>query len=58
MTTNNCFVLSNISKKQISDIFFAFQKRDPVEFMQLHGQKCKIHMDAAIAKSADAPSTM
>uniref|UniRef100_A0A915IFP1 Uncharacterized protein n=1 Tax=Romanomermis culicivorax TaxID=13658 RepID=A0A915IFP1_ROMCU len=34
------------------------QKKDPVEFMQLHGRRYKIHIDAAIASAADNPSTM
>ncbi len=34
------------------------QKLDPNQFLQVHGRRCKIHLDPAIAAAAEAPATM
>ncbi|KAK2707176.1 hypothetical protein QYM36_015007 [Artemia franciscana] len=33
-------------------------KADPTQFLQVHGRKCKIHIDPTIAAAADSPATM
>lgn len=33
-------------------------KLDPTQFIQLHGRRCKIHLDPAVAAAAEAPATM
>lgn len=37
---------------------FFFQKADPTQFMQIHGRKCKIHLDPAIAAAGESPAVM
>uniref|UniRef100_A0A1E1X4U9 Putative splicing factor arginine/serine-rich n=1 Tax=Amblyomma aureolatum TaxID=187763 RepID=A0A1E1X4U9_9ACAR len=38
--------------------FYERIKQDPAQFLQLHGRRCKIHIDLAIAQAADSPTTM
>ncbi|KAH9375139.1 hypothetical protein HPB48_018728 [Haemaphysalis longicornis] len=38
--------------------FYERIKQDPAQFLQLHGRRCKIHIDLAIAQAADSPVTM
>ncbi|KAK8783199.1 hypothetical protein V5799_015463 [Amblyomma americanum] len=38
--------------------FYERIKQDPAQFLQLHGRRCKIHIDLAIAQQADSPATM
>ncbi|EEC01012.1 splicing factor, arginine/serine-rich, putative [Ixodes scapularis] len=38
--------------------FYERIKQDPAQFLQLHGRRCKIHIDLAIAQAADSPATM
>lgn len=35
-----------------------FQRSDPEQFMQIHGRKLQIHVDAAIARAAESSNTM
>lgn len=35
-----------------------FQKADPTQFMQIHGRKCKIHLDPAVAAAGESPAVM
>lgn len=49
------------SKDRIVTLFFALnflQKADPTQFMQIHGRKCKIHLDPAIAAAGESPAVM
>lgn len=34
------------------------QRKDPEQFMQIHGRKCQIHMDPAVARAAEASSIL
>lgn len=34
------------------------QKADPTQFMQIHGRKCKIHLDPAVAAAGESPAVM
>uniref|UniRef100_A0A0R3RWX4 DRY_EERY domain-containing protein n=1 Tax=Elaeophora elaphi TaxID=1147741 RepID=A0A0R3RWX4_9BILA len=34
------------------------QRKDPEQFMQVHGRKCQIHMDPAVARAAEASSIL
>lgn len=34
------------------------QKADPTQFMQIHGRRCKIHLDPAIAAAGESPAIM
>jgi splicing factor, arginine/serine-rich 16 len=38
--------------------FLTFQKADPTQFLQIHGRKCKIHIDLNIAMAAENPKIM
>ncbi|XP_049649552.1 CLK4-associating serine/arginine rich protein-like isoform X2 [Accipiter gentilis] len=33
-------------------------KKDPAQFLQVHGQACKVHLDSAIALAAESPVNM
>lgn len=33
-------------------------KADPTQFLQLHGRRCKVHLDPAVAQAADSPANM
>ncbi|XP_043927021.1 CLK4-associating serine/arginine rich protein isoform X2 [Protopterus annectens] len=33
-------------------------KKDPAQFLQVHGRSCKIHLDAAVALAAESPVNM
>lgn len=35
-----------------------FQKADPTQFLQVHGRKGKIHLDASVAAAAENPAIM
>lgn len=37
---------------------FNSQKADPTQFMQIHGRRCKIHLDPAIAAAGESPAIM
>lgn len=39
-------------------MYVFFQKADPTQFMQIHGRKCKIHLDPVIAASGESPAVM
>lgn len=45
-------------KKTICWFQFDFQKADPTQFMQIHGRRCKIHLDPAVAAAGDSPAIM
>ncbi|CAJ0955843.1 unnamed protein product [Ranitomeya imitator] len=34
------------------------QKKDPAQFLQVHGRFCKIHLDSAVALAAESPVNM
>lgn len=34
------------------------QKADPTQFMQIHGRRCKIHLDPAVAAAGESPAIM
>lgn len=38
--------------------FYERIKQDPAQFLQLHGRRCRIHIDPAIAQAADSPAAM
>ncbi|GAB6031738.1 hypothetical protein CHUAL_009481 [Chamberlinius hualienensis] len=38
--------------------FYEKTKADPTQFIQLHGRRCKIHLDPAVAQAADSPLNM
>uniref|UniRef100_A0A6I8P5T9 CLK4 associating serine/arginine rich protein n=1 Tax=Ornithorhynchus anatinus TaxID=9258 RepID=A0A6I8P5T9_ORNAN len=33
-------------------------KKDPAQFLQVHGQACKVHLDSAVALAAESPVNM
>lgn len=35
-----------------------FQRKDPEQFMQIHGRKCQIHVDPAVARAAEASNIL
>lgn len=37
---------------------YSFQKADPTQFLQVHGRKCKIHLEASVAAAAENPAIM
>lgn len=37
---------------------YPFQKADPTQFLQVHGRKCKIHLEASVAAAAENPAIM
>ncbi|XP_061300090.1 LOW QUALITY PROTEIN: CLK4-associating serine/arginine rich protein-like [Pezoporus flaviventris] len=37
---------------------FPLQKKDPAQFLQVHGRACKIHLDSAVALAAESPVNM
>ncbi|XP_055547201.1 CLK4-associating serine/arginine rich protein [Wyeomyia smithii] len=38
--------------------FYERIKADPTQFLQVHGRKCKIHLDPCVAAAADNPAIM
>uniref|UniRef100_A0A8C3M967 CLK4 associating serine/arginine rich protein n=1 Tax=Chrysolophus pictus TaxID=9089 RepID=A0A8C3M967_CHRPC len=34
------------------------QKKDPAQFLQVHGRACKVHLDSAVALAAESPVNM
>ncbi|XP_053693347.1 CLK4-associating serine/arginine rich protein [Sabethes cyaneus] len=38
--------------------FYERIKADPTQFLQVHGRKCKIHLDPSVAAAADNPAIM
>ncbi|KFB53581.1 AGAP002614-PA-like protein [Anopheles sinensis] len=38
--------------------FYERIKADPTQFLQVHGRKCKIHLDASVATAAENPAIM
>lgn len=38
--------------------FYEKIKADPTQFMQIHGRKCKIHLDPAVAAAGESPAVM
>lgn len=38
--------------------FLLLQRRDPEEFMQVHGRKAIVHMDATVANAAEASNIL
>ena len=34
------------------------QRKDPTAHLQVHGSKCKVHIDAEIASAAEAPGVL
>ncbi|XP_015706509.1 CLK4-associating serine/arginine rich protein [Coturnix japonica] len=40
--------------------FFGYfcQKKDPAQFLQVHGRACKVHLDSAVALAAESPVNM
>ncbi|XP_021238881.1 transcription factor RelB homolog, partial [Numida meleagris] len=40
-------------------LFWCFcQKKDPAQFLQVHGRACKVHLDSAVALAAESPVNM
>ncbi|TRZ06615.1 hypothetical protein HGM15179_020492 [Zosterops borbonicus] len=33
-------------------------KKDPAQFLQVHGRACKVHLDSAVALAAESPVNM
>ncbi|XP_058171197.1 CLK4-associating serine/arginine rich protein [Anopheles ziemanni] len=38
--------------------FYERIKADPTQFLQVHGRKCKVHLDASVATAAENPAIM
>lgn len=38
--------------------FYERIKADPTQFLQVHGRKCKVHLDASVAAAAENPAIM
>ncbi len=38
--------------------WFNFKRRDPAEFMQIHGVRYQIHVDAAMARAAESTNSL
>ncbi|XP_055689741.1 CLK4-associating serine/arginine rich protein-like isoform X2 [Lutzomyia longipalpis] len=38
--------------------FYERIRADPTQFLQLHGRKCKIHLDPSVAAAGDSPAIM
>lgn len=42
----------------ILSVALLFQKKDPAQFLQVHGRACKVHLDSAVALAAESPVNM
>jgi hypothetical protein len=51
-------VSSSLDFQTSTFIHVCLQRREPEEFMQLHGQKMPIHVDPAIAEAAESPNIL
>lgn len=54
-----CFILIYIGSSCWPPLFFFLQqKKDPAQFLQVHGRAYKIHLDPAVALAAESPINM
>lgn len=51
-------IVVSLIRKLFTHIFMHSQKADPTQFIQIHGRKCRIHLDPAIAVAGDSPAIM
>lgn len=51
-------MIHNVKLKNNTQSYVSFQKADPTQFMQIHGRKCKIHLDPVIAAAGESPAVM
>ena len=45
-------------RKRIPFLGCFCQKKDPAQFLQVHGRACKVHLDSAVALAAESPVNM
>lgn len=51
-------MVDNARRHERRKQFYESVRRDPEEFMQVHGQKMLIHVDPSIAEAAESPNTL
>ena len=42
----------------VTSVHLPLQKKDPAQFLQVHGRACKVHLDSAVALAAESPVNM
>ncbi|VDN03551.1 unnamed protein product [Thelazia callipaeda] len=51
-------MIDNVKRNERRKQFYENVRKDPEQFMQVHGRKCQIHMDPAVARAAEASSIL
>ncbi|XP_030826648.1 CLK4-associating serine/arginine rich protein [Camarhynchus parvulus] len=54
----NSRIFLGIPPSLIGDFSRFSQKKDPAQFLQVHGRACKVHLDSAVALAAESPVNM
>ncbi|KAL3986310.1 Alternative splicing regulator family protein [Acanthocheilonema viteae] len=51
-------MIDSVKRNERRKQFYENVRKDPEQFMQIHGRKCQIHMDPAVARAAEASSIL
>ncbi|KAK6109282.1 Alternative splicing regulator family protein [Brugia pahangi] len=51
-------MIDSVKRNERRKQFYENVRKDPEQFMQVHGRKCQIHMDPAVARAAEASSIL
>lgn len=51
-------MVDNVKRHERRRNFYESIRKDPEEFMQVHGRKAPIHLDPSLARSANAPNIL
>ncbi|MFH4983745.1 hypothetical protein AB6A40_010454 [Gnathostoma spinigerum] len=53
-----CQMIDNVKRNERRKVFYENVRKDPEQFMQIHGRKCQIHMDPSVARAAEASNIL
>ncbi|VDN54729.1 unnamed protein product [Dracunculus medinensis] len=51
-------MIDSVKRNERRKQFYENVRRDPEQFMQIHGRKCQIHVDPAIWRAAEASNIL
>uniref|UniRef100_A0A158R5H8 DRY_EERY domain-containing protein n=1 Tax=Syphacia muris TaxID=451379 RepID=A0A158R5H8_9BILA len=51
-------MIDSVKRNERRKLFYENVRKDPEQFMQIHGRKCQIHVDPSVARAAEASSIL
>ncbi|VDM25674.1 unnamed protein product [Toxocara canis] len=51
-------MIDSVKRNERRKLFYENVRKDPEQFMQIHGRRCQIHVDPAVARAAEASNIL